>query len=671
MNLKTSFCNKSIIKSDFKRLWWIPALHTLAILLLSVYNFIDRYYNNSFIGAQTYAFAHSTLYNYSAPIFVLALIIPVILGVFLFSYLQTGKSAAFAHSIPVLRKTQYISHIISGVIMFMIPLVVNGAILLIMRADSGFATTYKVSHLFIVLGISALYSILSFSGAVAVSMITANVVAAIIFTYVFAVLPIACESFLAYFLDTQLYGWASDGTFLLEKLYLGPVDLLSAKNILLYTVITLALVIAGYFFYKIRSIENHSEVVAFPKLRPVFVYGAGICCGCIGFAYFNSLWDISSALALIPLGILGIVIATMIVKKSFRVFSVYKPILIYSAAILAVFGVLKFDLTGFEARVPVPEDVSGITFETYINNDSGFYYNDVGERMYPDKTFTPYITDETVILKVAALHTQLAANKDGIHQGRRITIEYDLKNGGKLKREYIADFANHKELLEPICESDIIRQAYFPILRDNERTIIEMDIRDARYNDVKAVNKEIYEELLTALKTDLMNADYSEFAGRMETMTWIRMEYTEPSHYENGTPVPESELANKRETYYIRPSYVNTIGVLEKYGLMTPWPKAEDIEKVGINYYRIYRNEKPVSVAVETASSINDVHYDMVIDNPEQIRELYEYVEGLFVIYSYDMDVTFFLRDGSSFSTSFGYDDPHLPEFLKSNDITE
>lgn len=141
MSLKTSFFNKTLVKSDFKRLWWIPAVHTISLFLMCVFTFMERYFNSPTTGAITMRFerncelVYSTLYRYMIPSFVLSLIVPVVLAVFLFSYMQSGKSSTFAHSVPVSRGATFVSHTVSGILMFLIPLIVNGAILLVMRLD--------------------------------------------------------------------------------------------------------------------------------------------------------------------------------------------------------------------------------------------------------------------------------------------------------------------------------------------------------------------------------------------------------------------------------------------------------------------------------------------------------------------------------------------------------
>ncbi len=669
MSSKTSFYNLSIIKSDFKRLWWIPALHTLALFMTSVYLFIEDFYSGTL--ARTFTdsatkFAQSAIYDYSPAFYILALTVPVILGVFLFAYLQKGKPSTFSHSIPILRKTHYISHCISGIIMFLLPLIINGTVLFLMRFDGYIAANLRVSHLLMVLGISALYSLVAFSFSIFVSMFTANVISATIFTYVFAALPYVVEAFSGYFLSTQLYGYPEGTILLLERLYFTPIQLLEFSNIALYLAISILSLLAGYLIYSVRKLENHSEVVAFRTLRPVFIFGAGIVLGCIGFSYFNSLWNVTSALALIPFGILGIIIATMIVKKSFRIFSsVYKPVLIYSAIILVLFSVLKFDLTGYERRVPSPESIKGVTFDMPHVNTFNFYTK-YGERVYPETEFTSYVNDPDTIKAITALHSELITdNEVGSLYGDTITLEYKLKNGRTIKRRYVIKLSELKHLLAPIAENDVIRQLCFPVLRGADRTYTNISLQDDRYNssDVNAIQKEAYNEIIDALKADLSQVSYEEFGGRLDTIAQLNLTFKEPSVYKNGKKVAPENLYENTEFYYIRPSYQNTIAVLEKYGVWHAYPTAEDILKIGVKGYKIYTDT--VSDVVVATRSIDGENYDFIIEDPAEIKEIFQYTQNMHWIDNYGIDLVFYLKDGTSYQTAIDTDDENLPQFFK------
>ena len=673
MSLKTSFFNKTLVKSDFKRLWWIPAVHTLAIFLMSVFTFMERYFNSPSRDAVAMRFDrginffNSTIYHYMTPVFVLALIVPVALSVFLFSYLQSGKAVTFAHSVPVSRKASFVSHTISGILMFLIPLVVNGAILLAMRLDSGFAQTFVVSHLLSCLFIGALYSLVAFSFTTLIAMLCGNVVANFIFTYIFAFLPLAAEAFFKYFAYTQLFGFVMESSFWCEKyLYLTASETLTVYGIFLYIILSAVFLAAALILYRIRNMENHSEIVAFPSLRPVFVFGVAVCSGAVGFAYINALWSIENPLSMIPFGILGLIIATMLVKKSFRGLKLLKPVLIYALVIVCIFCIFNYDLTGFEKRVPNSGDVEYVTFELDGVNPvhSGWYYSDEGKRYKLLEEFSPDVTDADEIKNVCSFHTYLAEKgKENLDNAWGVTLKYTLKNGKTLLRQYDIDYAMHKEILEPIVTSDIIRKTYFPILRDVKRNYTSVSVYDERIFDGQPAmfqDEATVNEFLIALKKDTQSAPYDEFSDRGRTYTRVEISYKSDAVYEDGTPVTDEIIREKSEVYYIRPSYENTLAVIEKYNALAQLPDVSDIKQIGIEYYG---SNGGVLRETKTMTEIDHWAFPFVIENPDEIAEVYEYsLNGS--RNSSDMSVVFFTEDGT-FPCDMLSTSHDLPECLK------
>ncbi len=674
MSLKTSFFNKTLVKSDFKRLWWIPALHTLAVFMMSVFRFMERYYNNPSAGAVAIRFAKdtelvgSTFHDYMIPAFVLACIVPVILGVFLFSYLQTQKASTFSHSIPVSRLSAFVSHTVSGILMFLIPLVINGLVLLVMRLDAGFAQTFKVSHLFGCMGIASLYSFVAFALSVIVSMITGNVLASFIFTYVFGVLPIAVEMFMNFFAHTQLYGYVSDTEYwCAEHLYLSSEALTAAGGITLYIIIGLVLLVAGYFLYRIRNVENHSSVVAFPALRLVFVFGAAICFGAIGFLYVDALWSVSNPFVMLPFGLVGLIIATMLVKKSFRGLKLLKPIIAYCLIIVCVYTIYNYDLTGFETRVPDSDDVEYVTFQSGINEYSGTYYSMDGKKYTYDETFSPDLTGDDA-KAVIALHQYLTGEEKVAESFKNpwiITLSYKLKNGNELKRRYTIDYDEYKALLEPIVTTDTIRKTYFPVLRDDEKTYTRIEVRDGRISDdylVAYSDEETMNEFIEALKKDTRNATYDEYAARNRTYTTVEVCYKGKATYEDGTEVPDENLMEISETYYIRPSYENTLALINERNLLRAAPLSSDIKSIGVEYYNQDTYEM---VSYKEVKDINGWSFPVWIEDAEDIAEVYEYCKSGSTTRNADMMVMFFTHSGRHFDADLNSEDEDLPDVLK------
>jgi len=672
MSLKTSFFNKTLVKSDFKRLWWVPVLHTLALFLTGTFPYLQRYqWNSENVTDLATTLLYSDIYRAHLPAFVLGLIAPVLLATLLFSYLQSGKASTFAHSVPVSRSGAFVSHCISGIVMFIIPVLVNCAVFLLMRTDPDFASTFYVSHLFASCGIALLYSLVAFSLAVLVAMICGNAIANIIFTYVFGMLPLAAEVFVSYFAETQLHGYVLDTNYwCTQHLYLVDKDIMSAGAVILYIALSIVFLTGAYLVYRIRNMENHSEVVAFPALRPVFVFGVAICSGAFGYSYIQSLFDINTIWAMLPFGIIGLIIAIMIVRKSFRKLGVIKPIIIYSALVVCLFGIFGFDLTGFEQRVPDVEDVEYVTFAiSGVNPDRDGNYYDMDGRTYRyDNVFSPDISNPDEIAAVTEAHKFLSKTEGAqIFDYRTATITYKKKDGKILKRRYRVDFDKYQEILEPVITTDTMRKLFFPVLRENFGEYIGVAVNDVRVENGELVplsyDKVVIDEFVSALKTDTQNAPYSEFANRGSTFTHVMLSYKRGAHYDDGEVVPTEKIGEQAATYYVRSSYVNTLAVIEKYKLKVSVPQASDIEAIGIDYYGMDARER-VTLQKLGEQKFSDRMYPYIVENPEDIAQIYEYCCNNGGESSIDMNLEFLLKDGRSFYCELNSQSGDLPKAL-------
>ena len=672
MNSKTSLFNKSIIKSDVKRLWWVCALYTLAVFFTFTFSFIRNFYNNYVNNYDPAEYIYSPVMRNASPLWFFSFIFPVVLGVLLFSYVQSGRASTFAHSIPVSRKSLYLSHLLSGVVMVLIPLLLNTALLVLIKLNPEFKEIYRISHVLTAMSTALSYALVAFSGAAFVSFIMGNTVASLIFTYVFGALPLFIQVFIAYFSEQQLYGYVYNGNYeILEYIYLSPHKLMEVKYVLFYLLLSVILAVLGYFIYKIRHIENHSEIVGFPKLKPVFVLGAGIFAGCVGYVYFNNFFNMNSVLWIIPFGILGIIIAKMIVKKSFRVFEAYKPILGFLVFALCLHLIFTYDLTGYENRIPELNTVESVEFDnginTYYASDVDFKGSHITYKFYE----LPVLSKQEDIQNVINLHKELISNRYNDKNGKPYltTVSYKLKNGKTLTRTYNIDPEIYLAKLEPVVEAKEIRQTYFPILRDSERITTQLEIHDERIaggiyktgyvND----NTDIMTEFLTALKKDLAVAKGREYAKRDHTLTYITIKFKLPATYEGSNKeVPFDNIRERSETYYIRASYKNTIALLDKYGLYDVLPTVQDILKVGVEYYDLGYS---VEETTEVALSDRTYRFHEIFEDLDDIKEIYEYImSDTFSPYNSNASVTFFTKD-HSFTLPFETNKDDLPKILK------
>jgi len=168
-------------------------------------------------------------------------------------------------------------------------------------------------------------------------------------------------------------------------------------------------------------------------------------------------------------------------------------------------------------------------------------------------------------------------------------------------------------------------------------------------------------EFLEAIKKDTQNAPYDEYAERGRAYTYVEVSYRATATYEDGTPVTDENILEKSERYYIRPSYKNTLELIEKYNALANLPEASDITKIGVEYYGVHGE-------VMTSTKMIDVDgwsFPQVLENPQEIAQVYDYCKNGSTVRNSDMMVMFFLKNGRHFSCDLNSKAHDLPECLE------
>ncbi len=256
MTLKTSFCDTSIIKSNVKKLLPICFLHTLVILLTFIYWIAKDFADTSPV-IQTYlsyTFGAQDIYIRFISTFISSFIFPMISAVVIFSYLHSKAKATFYHSLPILRRTLYISNYISGVISFLLPIIINLCIMLFLRFNPNPATTYQLSQLMMIFLTSILCSFFVFSCGAFVSMIATSTLSAALLSCLLAALPFIAE-YLSVFLSTGKHEMQ-------QHIYLNPSNLHIFKAFIYIAIATL-FTIAANFIYKLKRFKHHISIICY------------------------------------------------------------------------------------------------------------------------------------------------------------------------------------------------------------------------------------------------------------------------------------------------------------------------------------------------------------------------------------------------------------------------
>ncbi len=636
MNSKTSFCNKTIIKNDLKRLWWASVLSAILLFLVVVIPTLDsvnRY--STWYPERTQAWRIDRISNYFTNYSYFGMFIgmgtALVLSALLFNYLNRANAVSCIHGLPIKRTTLYFSHLISGVILLAIPIIIVTPFLISCINDglSG-VEIFKFIYAY------AIYSLCFLTFGTFIGMLTGNSASHIIFTVIALLIPLFFTMFFVVVGEQKLYGFYSSTAIqeaLLEYVYLFPGKLFDI-NVLIYFAAIIVSTVLGVVFYNKRGLENHGEVIAFPTLKGVFKVLVGICAGILGFFYTVGMWGTHQLLYMIPFAIVGLLIAHMLAQKSFSLRGVVPSLAVTVAMILAFTGIIEFDLIGFENRVPDTEDVESVRFmgdyvdETfYIHNDKNgtsteYYYLDV---------FRPVYSQPEEIELFTTLHKYKIQNRDSFDNNnmfypysipRSFRIEYTLKNGRKMYRSYQLTESEAREYMAPIYETETALMYNYPILDDTEKTIVSVGVSDIRDVTGKAHLKlvgttEEAQRLVEAIKEDRKNLTFDRYLQKQqrEGNTTISIEYTKPGIERFGHSFANNTI---RESYNISEDDVNTLRVLKEIGFFENehLVSVEDVSYVVANVYSMQSNGKYINPALYTSAGKDGAKQVVSYDGP-------------------------------------------------------
>lgn len=679
MNSKTSLFNKTLIKTDLRRFWWLGVLNILAILIFAVYPLYMRIpYNNINQYRHERLFIYSDMYRstlISVPIIIIFAIAAVLL---VFSYINKTAPVSFMHGLPLKRKTHFASHLVSGLTLTLSPAVISAVILLIMRINTSFANIVWTSDIFKWLLIYAVYSVFVFSGTLFSAFLSGNSFGAVGIAGGFALLPVVATGFADIFMKTNLYGYyANDLYTWLKWVYLFP-DKILGTGALIYICGAVVLCALAYWLYKIRNLENYGEVVAFAPLRPVFVYLTAAFISALGYMYLSVINDGASLWWILVFGIMGVIAAYMISNKSFSLKGAWKPSSIVFVCFMLLFISVKCDIFGYERRVPKLSKIDGVCL---ISDDSirkTTYVPDVGKATFTE-VYKPIMTNKEDIENVRTLHKAIIKTRE---TGEGVTINlpitYRLSNGRTVRREYNISPKTYDELLGKLYETQEMKYSNYPVCDPTQKEFVSVTISDLRLTSLGYYedNKEMMNRIAEAFKKDVENLKYEDdcevhsYVGSQ--LTKITFSYWKPMKDENGKSVSEESCKNSPiiESHSITPKYENTYALLTELGLYKDLITADKITEMGMNilYYAIKSQAITRPAYSDYGSTFDKNDFTYTTRNAEEIAEAFRIVTE---DAPYDTNTgsniieLCFTTDRGMINVGLSYSDDAVPEFFK------
>ncbi len=596
MNLKTSYFNLPLFKSNLKRFWWIGAGVMLGFLTIALLLLFD---NGT---SEGYAIMNALLIGVAG-------ILPAIL----FAYLNNSGSVTCLHALPVKRKAHFITNISTIYTLILVPAIIAYVIgFLYCLVEKPF----EISNIIEYFPALIVCITIAISAGTLGSMITGNTIAAIAFAILFFTFPFYAEGVLKGFLSANVHGMWDVQYYSLENMSIQDVN----PFMIGWFIVSIIGLIVSWFLYKNRNLETNGDIISFKFLKPIFIACVSLFAGLVGYFYLCVFFD-DSIFLMLPFGILGAVISYMLAKKAFTVKGIWKPVLIYVLFVGAVWATITFDLTGFERRIPDIDDIESIDMvdvDDFGGNHN--YYTIEGKKYYWHTSLENYrYYDKEDFENITKFHSKKIDDRLG--GAERVYIVYNLKNGRTLKRIYYASLLDDKEYLEPIyCTEQKLKLTHNWLV--GEYPVKEIAISDDRMkNDSKTFeiligDSERAKILLDALKNDVKEAGYEDIVSTKNSMTQIQLEYQRELRDEEGNMfLDDAKSRPAYDTFGIPENYKRTTALLREWGLYDAIYKPHEIGYVELEFD--YMSDERVKI--EDADTIKEI-YEFVCNS----KYLYE-----------------------------------------------
>lgn len=550
MKSKTSLVNRAIFFNDLKSYAWISGVYLLGLLFTIPINLYFMY-SNSLNNTNSYMnYARVFAFDGESALFIM--VVPVLAGLLLLRYLQTGKAADMMHSLPIKRETLYNTHILSGLIFLFVPLLVTALITWMVVArlpinESG-------HDVLVWLGVSMLMNSLLFMTSIAVGMFTGMTSVQGVLSYVLLILPTGLSVLLLENLQIFTYGLAAD--YFSSNIEISPLLRMTSfwripiqtSEIIAYILLIILLYVLGRTLYQRRQLERAGEALTFDILFPLFKYGVTFCGMLLLGAYFyeqpSSMTWIFFAYFMGSL--LAYLLTVILFKKSIYVFTLktLKGYGIFAVTMVVLIMALQFDFTGYEKRIPALDEVESVYLDysfyalTYKGDQAvSSYQYEYGEIPYPPTK--PIYKDTSNIKKIHALQENIIANRDqdkallvnnrhGTYE--HICLAYTLKNGKHIYRQYAFAPGKYDSYLAPIYESGEYKNYHNEILHVSPADVNLIEIHSEQVNRIVNISDpEQIREAINLLQNEVLDQSYAEMTDSREPWAMISV-YTNDRH---------------------------------------------------------------------------------------------------------------------------------------------
>ena len=392
MKLRTSFCNKTLLRKNITRFSPVWGVYTLCLLVGMGLMYMDA--DN---GKVNFWFASHMAKSIQIMGLVNLFFAPLT-AMLLFGDLFNSRMCNAIHAMPLRRETIYATNVISGLLFSLAPTAVMAVLSLPLLIGTVVHNAWQIAFLWFV-GVN-LEFILFYGMAVFCIFCTGNKLG---FAALYAVLN--GGAFLIYSIadvlyTPMLYGVITptrlveqltpianmvDDTFVEVSNYQNMLTLFEGRlkdavadfwvdenyyNLLVFALVGMVFLVLGLVMYRNRNLECAGDAVAVRWLEPVFqcvaaVAGGAVAMLCLEMFFYNLMRK--NDLVLYILTLCGMAVGwfagKMLLERSTRVFRLknWRGLGVLTAIFAISLAMTHFDVLGIETWTPKPENVASVT----------------------------------------------------------------------------------------------------------------------------------------------------------------------------------------------------------------------------------------------------------------------------------------------------------------------
>ncbi|MGE5379818.1 MAG: hypothetical protein ACM3NT_01980 [Methylocystaceae bacterium] len=469
MKSAKSYFNFQIFNDLLKRHWWFGFINLIVLFFGIPINFLLSTQRFSDITPEGLAALHKYCTSFftvqgSVTTVVLAMLSAMVAGLIFFAYLHKKEQINFFHSQPVSRECLFTVRISAGIILFILPYLINLAIALLIAAISGLSSQVVWAAVIGQIGLILLTFSIIYVLVVLAGMLSGTVAAQSQMSIIIGFAPLLVYTSMI-MLGQRFYDTFYSDYFFQKVIYYSPVTHLisiasgqaaiSAVTCLIYVVLTLVILALALGLYRKRPSEGAGMSLVFPISRPLVKY---ICCY-ISAVMLGVFFDQLGGFSFMIFGfIAGLVLCSLFAEAQFNrdfkaMFKNMKGLACFGVAFALLVAAMAGDITGYDKYQPAPDKIKAVSF-TWDDADVRPIYHNIrydSQRDMKFLTFTSSLVKKDLWTIVNATlasgsytHKKMITGRSADSVGmqpysintRNLTVVYELDSGRKIARRY-------------------------------------------------------------------------------------------------------------------------------------------------------------------------------------------------------------------------------------------